>query len=373
VTPLLDPRRALEVAGGLLAALLVTGAGQLVMRAAAAHEGEDASRNSTWVRWDSYRYITIARDGYSWVPEDISSSSTGWFPGYPLLVRVTSGALGVRPALAGRAVALAFTLALLALLWVELLPPQPLGRRLLALFVAGFFPGWVYWHAVFPLSMVVFFSLASLALGARRHYLGAGACGALAAFTYPIGVVVALPLAVLVVRDERLSGRERARALLAGPALAVLGLAAVFAAMQATVGRWDAYLRFQAQFGHGLHNPFAVFLSRLRPALDGPVSPDLLVGLQAVLTAALVLLAAVIVLREGSRPIDVALLLLGATLWLLVHAAGPNLSVYRPAGGLVCLVPILARLGPRPLATLLVALLALGYGMGTLFFRGVLV
>ncbi len=269
--------------------------------------------------------------------------------------------------------ALAFALALLALLWVELLPPLPLGRRLLALLVAGFFPGWVYWHAVFPLSMVVFFSLASLALGARRRYLGAGACGALAAFTYPIGVVVAVPLAVLVVRDERLSRGERARAFLAGPALTALGLAAVFAVMQATVGRWDAYLRFQAQYGHGLHNPFAVFLARLRPALGGPVSPELLVGLQAVLTAALLVLAAVVVLRERSRPIDAALLLLGATLWLLVHAAGPNLSVYRPAGGLVCLVPILARLGPRPLAALLAALLALGWGMSTLFFRSVLV
>ena len=104
--------------------------------------------------------------------------------------------------------------------------------------------------------MVLFFSLASLALGARRRYLLAGACGAVAAFTYPIGVVTVLPLTVLVMWDERLSGIARGRALLAGPVLAGLGLGAVFAVMQVTVGRWDAYLRLQTEvFGHGLHNP----------------------------------------------------------------------------------------------------------------------
>jgi len=371
VTP--TRRRSLSVAGALLAASLVTAAGQLVLRTAAVREGEDPGRNATWVRWDSYRYITIARDGYAWVPEDPPSSNTGWFPGYPLLVRALSGGAGLRLALAGRIVAVAFTLALFALLWAELLSAVPLGRRLLALFVAGFFPGWVYWHAVFPLSMAVFFTLASLALGARRSYLAAGICGALAAFTYPIGVVIVLPLALLVARDERLGGRERVRALLAGPVLAGLGLVAVLALMQATVGRWDAYLRFQAQFGHGLHNPFAVFAGRLLPALGGPLSPEMLVAVQSALTALLLALAAVLVLRASSRPLDVALLATGAALWLLVHAAGPNLSVYRPAGGLVCLVPILARLGVRSLALLLLALLVLGYGMSTLFFRNVLV
>ena len=262
--------RAFVIAGGLLAALAVTGAGQLVMRTAAAAKGEDPGRNRTWVRSDSYRYITIARDGYVWVPEDPLASNTGWFPGYPLLVRVVSGGLDVKPALAGRGVAVAFTLGLVALLWAELLPPAPRGRRLLALFVAGFFPGWVYWHAVFPLSMALFFSLASLALAARRRYLAAGTCGAVAAFSYPIGVVTVLPLAVLVVWDERLSGVERARALLAGPVLAGLGLAAVFAVMQATVGRWDAYLQVQARFGHGLHNPLAVFAGRLAAAPRRP-------------------------------------------------------------------------------------------------------
>jgi hypothetical protein len=367
-------RHALRIAGALLVSLAATAAGQLVMRAAAIREGEDPRRNATWVRWDSYRYITIARDGYAEVPDDPPASNTGWFPGYPLLMRGLSGALGVKPALAGRTIAVAFTLALLALLWAELLPPAPPAPGLVVLLVAAFFPGWVYWHAVFPLSMVIFFSLASLALASRRLYLGAGLCGAAAAFTYPIGVAVVLPLLLLVVRDERLRGAERWRALLAGPVVAGLGLVAVLAVMQATVGRWDAYFRFQAQFDHGLHNPFTVFAGRVVPAFGGSLSPEMLMGLQAALAALLLAAAAAIVfLGAPPRPIDAALLVNGAALWLLVHAAGPNLSVYRPIGGLVCLVPILARLGLRPLVPLLLALVALGYGMGRLFFQNVLV
>ena len=67
--------RALGLAGGLLAALAVTGAGHLVMRAAAAREGEEPWRNRTWVRSDSYRYITIARDGYAAVAKMLSGMS----------------------------------------------------------------------------------------------------------------------------------------------------------------------------------------------------------------------------------------------------------------------------------------------------------
>jgi hypothetical protein len=365
-------RLALRAGAGLLAALAATLVGEVVMRRAAVHEGVDPGRNATWVRWDAYRYVTIARDGYVWVPEDLPSSNTGWFPGYPLLVRGVGSTLRLRPAPAGRVVALAFTLALLWLLWAELAEARP-DRRLLALLVAGVFPGFVYWHAVFPLSMVVFFALASVSLAARRHYLAAGVCGAVSAFTYPIGVVVTLPLAVLVARDERLRGRGRVRAALAGPFVAGLGLVAVFALFQATVGRWDAYLVFQAQFGHGLHDPLAVFGGRLRPLLAHPLASESLVALQSALVLLLLALAALLLRRAPGRRVDLAVLLLAAGVWIVVQTAGPNLSAYRPAGALVVVVPILGRLDSRLLGGLLLTLLALGYGMSVLFFRDVLV
>ena len=58
------------------------------MWAGAALSGEDPRRPSSWVRWDSYRYIDVARRGYVEVPDDPTASNTGWFPAYPYLVRL---------------------------------------------------------------------------------------------------------------------------------------------------------------------------------------------------------------------------------------------------------------------------------------------
>ena len=50
--------------------------------------GSDPRLGPTWVRWDSYRYVEIARGGYVEVAEDPNSSNTGWFPGFPMVMRL---------------------------------------------------------------------------------------------------------------------------------------------------------------------------------------------------------------------------------------------------------------------------------------------
>jgi hypothetical protein len=52
-----------------------------------------------------------------------------------------------------------------------------------------------------------------------------------------------------------------------------------------------------------------------------------------------------------------------------VNGAGPNVNIYRQACGLVGVVPVLARLRPAVLAALVVASLAVGWGVALLFFR----
>ena len=64
--------------------------------------GSDPRLGPTWVRWDSYRYVEIARGGYVEVADDPNSSNTGWFPGFPMVMRLASAALSTTPARAGR-------------------------------------------------------------------------------------------------------------------------------------------------------------------------------------------------------------------------------------------------------------------------------
>jgi hypothetical protein len=368
-------KRCLGLLRAITLPLLVLTATQLAIRTVARYCGEDPGRNRTWVHWDAYRYIDIARRGYVEVESDPMASNTGWFPGYSLLTRLVSETTGMRIPLAGRVVSAAGLLGFLTVLGGALLPVTRWPHRLLILLIAGFFPGWMYFHAVFPQSLLVFFTLGAVALAARGRWLLSGLSGALAAFTYPTGVVVIVPLTVQTVLAKGLSLRQRVVALVQGPGVAALGLGVVAVLHRFQVGRWDAYVRFQRELGAGLFNPLAVLVGHLRPLITPRASPETLIAVHTAVTTLLLLGAAVAFWcqRERMRPMDAALLVYGAALWVLVNAAGPDLSIYRQAAAMVCVVPLLARLRPVVLAGLLVVLLPMGIAMAVLFFQDVLV
>jgi hypothetical protein len=321
--------------------------------------GSDPRLGGTWVRWDSYRYVEIARGGYVEVAEDPNASNTGWFPGFPLVMQLASSVLSTTPARAGRWASLLFELGTLTLVWTRLLPRAPATRRWLALFSAALFPGWLYRHAVFPMAMTAFFNTAALTLAGGGLFLAAGLFGAVSAFTYPTGFLVAAGIAVAS----------------AGPGLAVFGLLAVAALLQLRVGRWDAFLAYQARFGNTLHEPLSVLFAHARPLLIGAFEPRALVAFQTLLVTLLLLVAAWLAWRDrGSLlPTDLPLLAHAAAVWVFVNGSGPNVSVYRQAAVLVGLAPLLARLPTPALAALLAVLIGLGAGMARLFFSNALV
>lgn len=368
-------KRALGLMRALVLPLLVVALTQVAIRTVARHCGEDPGRNRTWVHWDAYRYVDVARHGYVEASRDPLASNTGWFPGYPLLMRVVSETTPIAIPLAGRLVSAAGLLALLMVLEAALLPAARWPHRLLVLLVAGFFPGWMYFHAVFPQSTVVFFTLASIALAARHRWLLAGVSGALAAFTYPTGIVVIVPLALQAARDGGRTVRERVVALVQAPGVALMGLAAVATMHRIQVGNWDAYVRFQGHLGAGLFNPVAVLAQHLAPILRLEGSAEPLISFHTAVTTFLLLgaTAAWWQERERMRTVDTALLLYAAVLWVFVNAAGPELSIYRQSAALVCLVPLLARFSTVAVVGILAVLVPLGLGMATLFFRDVLV
>ena len=365
------PRVLSTIAPPLVALVLA----EALLWSVAIARGSDPRTGSTWVRWDSYRYVEIARAGYVEVPEDPDSSTTGWFPGFPLLMRLGSAALPTTPARVGRFASLAFELGLLTLVWTRLLPGVSPARRWLALLCAAFFPGWFYRHAVFPMAMTTFFNTAAITLSGASAFLAAGACGAVSAFTYPTGFLVSAGLAVAVALGADRTTAGKLRGMLAGPALTLGGLLAVSQLLQLRVGRWDAFLAYQARFGNTAHEPLSVLLAHARPLLRGAFEPGALVAFQTLLVTALLALSAWLVWRDRPswRSTDLPLLAHASLVWLFVNGAGPNVSVYRQGAVLVGLAPLLARLPAAALAALLAVLVALGVGMAQLFFSNVLV
>jgi hypothetical protein len=358
-----------RLAGPVAAFLLA----QAIIALAAALAGEDPSRTKSFVHWDAYRYVEIARDGYTLDLERIEESDAGWFPGYPLVIRGLMR-LGLRPAKAGRLVAELFALGALVVM-DALLAGAPVGGRWPALLLAALFPGCIYHHAVFPTAMTLFFSLASAWLWGRGQLALAGLGAGLAAFTYPTGVLTAGGLAASALLDGRLDGRARLGALLKGPGLGAVGLVAAFAYLAVAAGRWDAFLQVQQAYGQGIHDPVSAFLHHTELVWRAAFEPRFVHNLQTAVVAVLVLLAAGVGLaqRRSIGPAETALLASGLLGWVLPLVAGSRLSIYRQEALLVGIVPLLARLPPALLVAFLSLLSALAFGSAVLFFQDVLI
>jgi hypothetical protein len=166
------------------------------------------SSNEFWnlpARWDTGWYLGIARDGYTWNPNEASQQNLNFFPALPMAMR--AGGLFADDALsvAWIGVLIAMLAFLAALVYLH--------RLMVSLAHASAAPAAVMLMATYPFAL--FFSAAyseSLylvgAVGAfyhlrTRQYWGASAWGLLAGLSRPNGGLLAIPLAAMALVDAR--------------------------------------------------------------------------------------------------------------------------------------------------------------------------
>jgi hypothetical protein len=335
-------------------------------------------------RWDSGHYLGIAVAGHEFFscahlpgynPQHWCGN-TGWFPAYPWMIRLISLA-GLQPVAAGALLSALFHLGTLVLLWNKFLDAVWSRGSLLCLLLAGFFPGQVYHHAVFPVSTFTFCALLALHYLCEQRALAAGLAGAAAAFTYSTGLVLA-PVALLgvLLTGSRRPWRGRLPILLVAPGLTALGFTAVLVVHQLAVGDWTAFFKVQAKYGHGLHNPLATFASHLGPLIHSPRqwAKDV-PALQTCFVAGFVVaLAVAIALRRRCvAPQDALLVVFMLAFWSFPLVVGAAVSPYR-AESLLLPSAVLSRHLPAPAqAVLTAAAVILACPMVLLFYRGMLV
>jgi hypothetical protein len=335
-------------------------------------------------RWDSGHYLGIAVAGYElfscaslpgYDPQHWCGN-TGWFPAYPWMIWLVS-LTGLRPVAAGALLSALFHLATLVLLWNKFLDGVWSRGSLLCLLLAGFFPGHVYHHAVFPISTFTFCALLALHYLHEQRALAAGLAGAAAAFTYSTGLVLSLVavLGRLLTGDHR-DWRERFPMLLIAPGLTVLGFTAVLLVHRLAVSDWAAFFKVQAKYGHGLHNPLATLASHLRPLIQSPWqwAKDV-PALQTCFVAGFVMVVTVAIVRRRRyvAPQDLLLIVCVQVFWTFPLVMGAAVSPYR-AESLLLPSAVLARHLPIPVqAVFTTAAVSLAYPMALLFYRGVLV
>lgn len=331
----------------------------------------------TWARWDSNLYEDIARHGYTLRDCSATAASAtwcgnaGWFPGYPWLIAAVSR-IGLPVAGVAVSVSWLFAGATLSLVWLGLLGGKPTVRSFVALAFAGFAPGLIYDYAVYPISMLTFFTVAFLLLLHRCRFALAGLAGAGAVLAYPVGLVLVV-VAVCWVPLTLERGRIRAVALsAAGPMLAFL---TVLLVERLETGAWDAYFKVQRKYGHGLHEPLGQIWNVLVPLTRGnPFARGNAPALQTLLVAVVLVLVLVqlALRRRSATRLDLLLALWAVWTWVLPLTA-THISVWRSEATLLPAAVLVARLPGAVAAVVTAAALAVSVPVALLYFHGQLV
>src|SRR6266511_950385 len=314
--------------------------------------------------WDGGQYLAIARSGYTLVHCDPNRTPfeatdwcgrAGWFPLYPALLHVGHDLTGWDLAAIGWGLSELLALGVLLLVW-WLLGATVTVANLSCLGLAAVFPGSIYDHAIFPISLCTFASLACLGLVVRERWLLAGLAGAVAAAAYPLGAALALVVGVWLLVLGRGRLRVRLPRAAAAGGLALAGLALVGWVMQRAVGHWDAYLLVQRSYGNGVHNPLTIFRANLVTPRLWHVSPEPVVSR----------------LQLAHAP-QVAFALFTVVVWLAPLVAGGRVSQYRQYALLLPAVVLLRDL-PRALQLGLLGVATLcTFAMAMLFYVNMLI
>ncbi len=371
----------------LLAFLLVQG----MLLGAASAVGRQYLDPSMRAIWDGGQYIIIAKSGYTLghcdphrTPFEATDwcGHAGWFPLYPALLHVGHSLTGWDFAAIGWGLSELLALGVLLLVW-WLLGATVTVANLSCLGLAAVFPGSIYDHAIFPISLCTFASLACLGMVVRERWLLAGLAGAVAAAAYPLGAALALVVGVWLLVLGRGRLRTRLPRAAAAGGLALAGLALVGWVMQRTVGHWNAYLLVQRSYGNGVHNPVTIFRNNLVTPRLWHLSPEPVVSrlqlphapqVELVLVVVLVGLALWATLRR--RPLvraDFAFALFMLVVWLAPLVAGGRVSQYRQYALLLPAVVLLRDL-PRALQLGLLGVATLcTFAMAMLFYVNMLI
>lgn len=337
---------------------------------------------SEFVRWDAEHYLSIAQEGYTFFPcsggeNDLLSQSwcgnAGWFPGYPLLIRLLVQ-LNVPAEIAGVLLSHLFMFLIFLLIWNGFFEQRLHLSYLNALLLVGFFPGSIYYQAVFPISMFIYFCLATLYFMLKQKWSLAGAASLCAAIIYPTGFLLSfLAILALVDRSHPLAARgQNALKVAIAP---VIGLFSVLAIHQILVGDFQAFFKVQAKYGHGIYDPLHTLSESLRSAiLLRTEDPFWVAHLQTAIVFCLMIMAIwTCIMQKGHSKQLWTIAGVMLVFWGFPLVMGGGVHLYRQEAVLLPMVVLFQRFPVVLQILVLIVCILLKYQMTILFFHGILV
>lgn len=233
------------VVSRLLVVLAAVIAEHFIIRNSALTSGDNAPILRSLTSWDGWYYLGIVRDGYVASPVSGAYQNIAFLPLFPALVRVLSVPW---PAFAGLvSVLVANVASLVSLGFLNRLGEPFLGRRRASVAAAlmAIYPfAWAYAMA-YTESLFLACSIGAFLAAERGRRPLAAVLLALACLCRLQGVVLVLPLAIVMLRQDGWKPRPSLGWLLLGPA-AALGFLAYVGAI---TGSATAFLHAQQAWG----------------------------------------------------------------------------------------------------------------------------
>ncbi len=338
-----------------------------------------------WLRWDSGHYLAIAQKGYEFFPcagkfgypVDATEmcGNTGWFPGYPLIIKLFSFVIEDIILLGGLISKIFYFSSLLTIL-VILNIEKISFKNIVYLLLPAFFFGFIYYNAIFPISITLFFSLQGFYLFIKRKYWLTGFCCLVVSFLYPTGFLLSFAFALSIFIREIKEGKIK-DLINCIPIFFCGGMGVVLAFLifHIQVDDWTAFMQVQSKYGHGLHNPIKNVGNMLRKVSFNHLSLNDVIILQSVLIIiGYILLSCFFFIKKLYHHDLYLLSYLYVTLFLIFPwVVGGNLSMYRAESLLLPFVFFLKDFKTKWMISLLACLVGIGGVMSYLFFTSVLI
>jgi hypothetical protein len=323
-----------------------------------------------WSRWDSALYLEIARQGHTLFPcPDWPGNwcgNAGWAPLYPLLMFVF-GKVGISHAVAGIIISQFFYLALLVLS-AKMAGIRDYGASgILAVGMAAFAPGSIYFQAIFPSSMAVFFMSLTVYCALKEQNYLAGIAAFFAVLSYSIGFLLIGALGLWLLFEWKYSKQFKFKSALSILLPGITGLGLWFLYDHLSTGHWNALFMVQSKYGHGLNSPLKMLGLHWDKMINSGLTLEVWVEIQTLLVTSLLVLTILFAWKNRQNSASRLQAIWICVFWLFPFSASMHVSLHRSCSNL--LPGWLLFSGTRIRAALLVLFFILWWPLAVLFFQ----
>lgn len=270
-------------------------------------------------------------------------------------------------AVAGMAISELFYLALLLLAAKMADVRQYNLAAFVAVGLAAFAPGSIYFQVIFPCSMGVFFLSLTYYFLLKERFWACGISAFFAVIAHSIGFILISVLCIWLAFEwcyRRKLLVKHVFALIAPP---IAGVGLWFLYDFLATGHWNALFMVQGKYGHGLNSPLKMLGLHIDNLMKTGFSMELWVEIQNLLITAFVLLAVVVGIRKRHSTEHRLHGIWMAFFWLFPLSVSMQVSLHRNCSNL--LPGWLVFSGIRMRTALLLLFILMWWPLAVLFFQ----